>query len=79
MIEHMPEPEQAIVDPHHHLWDLSPMLAHMPETAHPFGAILRQNPCYLFDELLAVCRGAGHDASFASSAARFYGVEGILA
>jgi predicted TIM-barrel fold metal-dependent hydrolase len=33
----------------------------MPEMAHPFGRISRQSPRYLFEELHADCRGAGHN------------------
>lgn len=51
------DPNLPIVDPHHHLWDFAPALPHMPEIAHPFGSIVRQTPRYLFDELLADCRG----------------------
>lgn len=55
------DPELPIVDPHHHLWDFAPLLDRMPATAHPFGAIVRQTPRYLLDELLADTRAAGHN------------------
>ncbi len=55
------DPDLPIIDPHHHLWDFTPALPRMPEIAHPFGRITRQSPRYLFDELLADCRGAGHN------------------
>lgn len=61
MTEEILEPDLPIIDPHHHLWDFTPALPRMPEIAHPFGRITRQSPRYLFDELLADCRGAGHN------------------
>ena len=61
MTEDPLDPDLPIVDPHHHLWDYTPLLPRMPENQHPFGAILRQSPRYLFDELLADCRSAGHN------------------
>ena len=61
MSEDVLEPELRIIDPHHHLWDFVPLLPHMPATTHPFGSIARQSPRYLFDELLADCRGGGHN------------------
>lgn len=54
------EPDLPIIDPHHHLWDFTPLLGAMPETAHPFGAIVRLSPRYLFDDLLADAR-SGHN------------------
>lgn len=59
--EEVLEPDLPIIDPHHHLWDLAPLLPHMPAATHPFGTITRQTPRYLFDELFADCRGAGHN------------------
>lgn len=61
MTEEILEPDLPIIDPHHHLWDFTPALPRMPEIAHPLGRITRQSPRYLFDELLADCRGAGHN------------------
>jgi L-fuconolactonase len=61
MREDVLDPDLPIVDPHHHLWDFAPLAPQMPENPHPFGAILRQSPRYLFDELLADCRGTGHN------------------
>ncbi|MCC2981190.1 amidohydrolase family protein [Sphingomonas sp. IC4-52] len=61
MTEDILDPDLRIIDPHHHLWDFSPALPRMPEIAHPFGRITRQSPRYLFDELLADCRGSGHN------------------
>jgi L-fuconolactonase len=55
------DPDLPIIDPHHHLWDVTPLLPRMPEVAHPFGSITRASPRYLFEELLADCRGTGHN------------------
>ena len=55
------DPDLPILDPHHHLWDFLPTLPRMPEIAHPFGAIVRQSPRYLFEELYADCRETGHN------------------
>lgn len=61
MSEDAIEPDLPIIDPHHHLWDFQPALPRMPDIAHPFGRIVRQSPRYLFEELLADCRGTGHN------------------
>ena len=47
------EPDLAIVDPHHHLWDWRTRLASAPPPRHPFETIYRQVPLYLLDELMA--------------------------
>ncbi len=47
------EPELPIVDPHHHLWDLRPLVGAMPEPHHPFIASVARTPYYTFDGLLA--------------------------
>lgn len=60
-VEELLDADLPIIDPHHHLWDFVPLLPQMPEIAHPFGRIARQWPRYLFDELLADCRGTGHN------------------
>lgn len=60
MTETILDPDLPIIDPHHHLWDLRPMLAHLPPPAHPFQQILPQSPRYLLDELLADT-GSGHN------------------
>lgn len=54
------DPDLPIIDPHHHLWDRS-MAPLPPVSAHPFGAVVPMTPRYLFDELLADCRGTGHN------------------
>ena len=47
------DPQQPIIDPHHHLWDRRPR----PDL--PAGA--RQQLRYLADDLIEDIRGAGHD------------------
>jgi predicted TIM-barrel fold metal-dependent hydrolase len=61
MTEEILDPQLPIIDPHHHLWDWSGRVPHLPaEMSHPFEAILRQSPRYLLDELLADAMG-GHN------------------
>ena len=45
------EPELPIVDPHHHLWDLRPVMHLRPATGALFDELIRGVPLYLFDEL----------------------------
>ena len=45
------EPELPIVDPHHHLWDLRPVMQSRPRTGALFDDLIRGLPRYLFDEL----------------------------
>lgn len=47
------EPDLPIIDPHHHLWDLRPMLGMFPEPHHHFVAALVDNAHYTFDQLHA--------------------------
>ncbi|MBN8500453.1 MAG: amidohydrolase family protein [Sphingomonadales bacterium] len=47
------EPELAIIDPHHHLWDLRPLMAAFPEPRHPFIASIALSPYYTFNEIHA--------------------------
>ena len=47
------EPDLAIIDPHHHLWDLRPLMAAIPEPHHPFIATVARTPYYTFNELHA--------------------------
>ncbi len=59
-IESILEPDLAIVDPHHHLWDRpTEILKNLPPSDHPFMEIVRRVPRYLLDELLADLHG-GH-------------------
>jgi predicted TIM-barrel fold metal-dependent hydrolase len=56
MSEAILEPELAIVDPHHHLWDRTPFLPPANEQApvrHGFENVMRLAPRYLIDELVA--------------------------
>jgi L-fuconolactonase len=54
------EPDLPIIDPHHHLWDLRPMLPMFPEPHHNFIAGLVDNASYCFEQLHAHCSG-GHN------------------
>jgi predicted TIM-barrel fold metal-dependent hydrolase len=47
------EPDLPIIDPHHHLWDLRPMLPMFPEPHHPFIAAIAPHAHYTFDQLHA--------------------------
>ena len=51
MTEAIIEPDLLIIDPHHHLWDLRPMLPMFPEPHHPFIAAIIPNAYYTFDQL----------------------------
>lgn len=51
MPEAILEPDLPIIDPHHHLWDLSPLLAAFPEPHHPFIQAAALSPLYVFDHL----------------------------
>jgi predicted TIM-barrel fold metal-dependent hydrolase len=53
MPEEILEPDLPIIDPHHHLWDLRPLLSVLPEPHHPFVAAVSLSPYYTFDELRA--------------------------
>ncbi|QUL38839.1 amidohydrolase [Erythrobacter sp. JK5] len=60
MSETILEPDLPIIDPHHHLWDLRPMLPMFPEPRHHFIAGLVDNAHYGFDQLHAHLSG-GHN------------------
>lgn len=60
MTEAILEPDLPIIDPHHHLWDLRPMLPMFPEPRHPFIETLVHNAYYTFDQLHAHLTG-GHN------------------
>lgn len=47
------EPDLPIIDPHHHLWDLRPMLGMFPEPRHPFIESLVDAAYYTFDQFHA--------------------------
>ncbi len=53
MIEAILEPDLPIIDPHHHLWDLRPIMGAFPEPIHPFIASVALTPYYTFDQLYA--------------------------
>ncbi|MXO74000.1 amidohydrolase family protein [Altererythrobacter aerius] len=53
MTEPILEPDLAIVDPHHHLWDLRPLLPMFPEPRHAFVEALVGAAHYTFDQLHA--------------------------
>ena len=50
-MEDILEPDLPIVDPHHHLWDLRPVMHLRPRTGALFDDLIRGVPLYLFDEL----------------------------
>ncbi|MDG6079644.1 amidohydrolase [Erythrobacter litoralis] len=60
MSEAILEPDLPIVDPHHHLWDLRPLLSAFPEPRHDFVEAIAGAAYYTFDELLADTR-SGHN------------------
>ena len=60
MTETILEPGLPIIDPHHHLWDLRPLLPALAEVDHPFIQTLRCAPYYNFDGLLNDTR-TGHN------------------
>ena len=53
MTEAILEPELPIIDPHHHLWDLRPVIPAFPEPRHDFLEALVDAAYYTFDELHA--------------------------
>lgn len=61
MTETILDPDLPIIDPHHHLWDLRPMLPMFPAPHHPFIAALVDNAHYTFDQLHAHIAGSGHN------------------
>jgi len=54
------EPELPIIDPHHHLWDRTPLRVTVPRPAHPFYEAIADVQRYLLPELLADT-GSGHN------------------
>ncbi|NCU12152.1 MAG: amidohydrolase family protein [Sphingomonadaceae bacterium] len=53
MSEAILEPDLPIIDPHHHLWDLRPLMAAFPEPRHHFIEAISLSPYYTFNELQA--------------------------
>ncbi len=60
MSEDILEPDLPIIDPHHHLWDLRPVLGAFPEPRHDFLETLAGAAHYTFDQLQADAR-CGHN------------------
>lgn len=60
MIEEILAPELPIIDPHHHLWDLRPLVPAFPEPRHDFIEAIVGAAYYTFDELHADAR-SGHN------------------
>ena len=58
--EEILEPDLPIVDPHHHLWDRTPLRVTLPRPAHPFYEAIADVQRYLLDELLSDT-GSGHN------------------
>jgi L-fuconolactonase len=54
------EPDLPIIDPHHHLWDRTPLRVTVPRPAHPFYEAIADVQRYLLPELLADT-GSGHN------------------
>lgn len=64
MAEEIIEPELPIIDPHHHLWDLRPMIPAFPEPRHDFLEAITGAAYYTFDALQADTKGGsaeGHN------------------
>jgi predicted TIM-barrel fold metal-dependent hydrolase len=61
MTEAILEPDLPIIDPHHHLWDLRPMMPAFPEPHHHFIAAVALSPYYTFNELHAEIADSGHN------------------
>lgn len=64
MAEEIIEPELPIIDPHHHLWDLRPMIPAFPEPRHDFLEAISGAAYYTFDALQADTKGGsaeGHN------------------
>ncbi len=53
MTEDILEPDLPMIDPHHHLWDLRPLLPAFPEPRHGFLEAIAGAAYYTFDALYA--------------------------
>lgn len=60
MAEEIIDPDLPIIDPHHHLWDLRPLLPAFPTLRHAFLEAIAGAAYYTFDELLADTQ-SGHN------------------
>ena len=63
MAETILEPDLPIVDPHHHLWDLRPLLPAFPSPRHPFLEAIAGAAYYDFDALREDVSGSGQTPS----------------
>ena len=64
MSEEIIDPDLPIIDPHHHLWDLRPLIPAFPEPRHDFIEAIAGAAYYTFDELQQDTRGGlegGHN------------------
>ena len=64
MSEDIIDPDLPIIDPHHHLWDLRPLVPAFPEPRHDFIEAIAGAAYYTFDELQQDTRGGlegGHN------------------
>lgn len=61
MTEAALEPDLAIIDPHHHLWDLRPMLPMFPQPHHRFIETLVDASYYTFDQFNEEIAKGGHN------------------
>ena len=64
MNEAIIDPGLPIIDPHHHLWDLRPLVPAFPEPRHPFIEAIAGASYYTFDQLQQDTRGGlpgGHN------------------
>ena len=61
MTEAALDPGLPIIDPHHHLWDLRPIVPAFPEPRHPFIEAIAGAAYYGFDALQDDARGGGHN------------------
>ncbi|MBX7457651.1 amidohydrolase family protein [Qipengyuania sp. 1NDH17] len=64
MSEDIIDPDLSIIDPHHHLWDLRPLVPAFPEPRHDFIEAIAGAAYYTFDELQHDTRGGlegGHN------------------
>ena len=61
MTETILEPDLPIIDPHHHLWDLSMMVPMFPEPHHPFIETLLPVGYYAFDQFNEEVTASGHN------------------
>ena len=60
MSETVLEPQLPIIDAHHHLWDLTPVLPAFPRPAHAFIEAAARTPYYTFQEYRADACGGHH-------------------